>query len=442
MEALAPALGGPLAAVQAHLGALAVAALAMAALAAAFARWPAVGPLTLIAALPFRVPVEVGGTTANLLIPLYIALAAAVLTRAYQALRGGPVPPAGPRATHRLEWLGAAIVLLYALQSAYSSDFESALKQVVFFLAPFALMARLLLDARWDRNLLRAAFAILLVESLAFSLVGLWEYQTRHLLWNPKVINSNQFESYFRVNSVFWDPNIYGRYLAIAILCATAAMLWARRALPALALAGVCAVLWGGLVLSFSQSSFAALLAGLAVLAALRWNARWTAIASATALAGAILFVVAFGDTVRVDLGSRKSLDRATSGRLELVEGGLALAAERPVLGHGSGSFSRAYRGARRSGAREALSASHTEPITVAAEQGAGGLILYLALVAGALATLLRGRLTLARTAIAAAFAAIVFHSLAYAAFLTDPATWALLAIGVALSGPLTRPAP
>ena len=43
----------------------------------------------------------------------------------------------------------------------------------------------------------------------------------------------------------------------------------------------VAAFLFGGLVLTLSQSSFAALLAGMAVLAALRWSLRWTALACA-----------------------------------------------------------------------------------------------------------------------------------------------------------------
>ena len=47
-----------------------------------------------------------------------------------------------------------------------------------------------------------------------FAAIGFVEYATRHLFLNPKVIASNQFETYFRVNSLFFDPNIYGRFLA------------------------------------------------------------------------------------------------------------------------------------------------------------------------------------------------------------------------------------
>jgi hypothetical protein len=56
-------------------------------------------------------------------------------------------------------------------------------------------------------------------------------------------------------------------------------------------------------------------------------------------------------------------------------------------------------------------------------------------LLVTALATLLGGdvRRSLARSAVAACFVAILVHSLGYAGFLTDPATWALLGLGIAL---------
>jgi hypothetical protein len=92
---------------------------------------------------------------------------------------------------------------------------------------------------------------------------------------------------------------------------------------------------------------------------------------------------------------------------------------------------------------------SHTIPLTVAAEQGAIGVVAYLALL-GAVAALLfaglRAQLArradtraVARAAVAAAFCALVVHTLAYAAYLEDPLTWTLLALGAAL---VLRPAP
>ena len=70
---------------------------------------------------------------------------------------------------------------------------------------------------------------------------------------------------------------------------------------------------------------------------------------------------------------------------------------------------------------------------TVAAEQGLIGLAAYLALLVLAFRRLLRGAWRApARAAIAAGFAALVLHTWLYAAFLEDPVTWTLLAVGTA----------
>jgi hypothetical protein len=45
-----------------------------------------------------------------------------------------------------------------------------------------------------------------------------------------------------------------------------------------------------------------------------------------------------------------------------------------------------------------------------------------------------RVELTPARIGIAAAFAALLVHTIGYAAYLTDPVTWALLAVGGVLA--------
>jgi O-antigen ligase len=300
---------------------------------------------------------------------------------------------------------------------------------------PFALLFVLLRRRGWTPRLLHAALAVLLVVAVALAGVGFVEYATRHLFLNPKVIASNQLEDYFRVNSLFFDPNIYGRFLAVAMLLVAAWLLWAARPREVVATAALLAVLWGALVLTFSQSSFAALLAGLAVLAALRWRARPVVAIAAVALCAGGAFVALAPDAIRVDLGSSESADAATSGRYELISGGVRLFAERPVTGWGSGSFARQYRRAEHVSAERATSASHTIPVTVAAEQGVVGLAAYLLVVGFALVRLFRGaRQSPWRAACAAAFAALVVHSLMYAAFLEDPLTWALAGVGTALA--------
>lgn len=415
---------------------LAIAAAVIGALTYCFRRWPIVMPLAIIFAIPFRVPLTAGGDTANLLVPLYLVIAAAVVAT---ALRDWSEPPPG-HAPRALAWLLAAIVALYALQTLYSEDFSKGLQNLCFFFIPFTLAYRLLREVEWDARLLRWALIVIGAEATLFVLVGSVEYVTRSLFWNDQIIRSNEFHTYFRVNSVFWDPNVYGRYLALVTTIVTAAMLWARTRETFWLLTGLIAVLWIGLVPTFSQSSFLALLAGLAVLAAIRWSPKWTLAAVAVGLVGAVLVVLLVGGSGKIT-SDRLNVD--LSGRGSLVSGGLDLFAERPVWGYGSGSFQAAYRDHREN--KDApVTVSHTEPVTVAAEQGLIGLVAYLSLIVMALGTLGRAMFSrargaepaelAARAAVLAAFVALLVHTLAYAGFFEDPITWVLLAVGASLA--------
>jgi O-antigen ligase len=406
---------------------------------ALFVRRPTLFPVFAVATLPFRLPVEAGGESANLLVPLYLVVAAGGLAYAWQRLRG---EGEGERESGPLELALLAAVVLYALQAAYSEDFEQALKNVVFFYVPFALLFKLLVTARWTRQVAAACFGVIVVLALLFVAIGFWEYGTRDLLWNRKVIEANQFESYFRVNSLFFDPNIYGRFLALVMIGLTAVLLWGSRTREALVATATLAVLWGGLVLTFSQSSFAALLAGLAVLAALRWGPRLVLVAGGAAALAALVVVIAFPGVLKLDLGSERSIDKATSGRFDLMEGAVEMFAARPVFGFGSGSFSEVFRERELASSAQAATASHTTPLTVAAEQGVIGLAAYIAVLVAAFRVLFAGlgrlrerappEALVARGAVAAAFAALVFHTLLYASFLEDPITWTLLAVAIA----------
>jgi putative inorganic carbon (hco3(-)) transporter len=465
---------------------LIAAALAVAAiLAAAFRRWPLALPLAIVFALPFRIPLEAGGDTANLLVPLYLVIAGGVLAAALRDWRidqtaspaggvvGGTTPedasasaggggspaatgPAGPAL-----WLPrilAAVVVLYALQTLYSPDFSKSLQNVCFFFVPFSLVYALLRDVDWTQKLLALVLGVVAVEAVAFVIVGSVEYLTRELFWNDQVIRSNEFHTYFRVNSIFWDPNVYGRYLALAATIAMAALLWARERRTFAALTALIAVLWIGLVPTFSQSSFAALLGGLAVLAAIRWSVKWTLVAVGAAAVLGIVVVIFAGGVSKLN-PSRLNVD--TGGRANLVSGGAELFAHRPLWGYGAGSFPRAY-SEHVATKKTPVSVSHTQPITVAAEQGLIGLVAYAALLSTALWAMGSGLFAPraggtdlgdhpeellhrrgggsksvtgpARPALLAAFTALIVHTMAYAGFFEDPITWVLLAVGASLA--------
>jgi putative inorganic carbon (HCO3(-)) transporter len=414
--------------------------------AAAMLRWPILLPLLVVATLPFRVRLHVaGGDAVNLLVPLYVVVGSGVLATAVATLRGQTRLRRLPKP---LVLALVLVVCLYALQTIYSEDVAFAARNIGFFLIPFAILFSLLAEATWDRRLFKLALAVLLAEGVILALIGIGQFADQHVFWNGKLEASNDFHFYFRVNSLFWDPNIYGRYLVLSILLAATALLWVVKRSMALLLTGAVAVVFIGLVFAFSQTSFIALFVGLAVLAALRWSVRWAILATPVALVAIAVGVLFLAG------GSNESARTVTEGHSSLVSGGLKLAKQRPLYGYGSASFSKAF------GKEENVPAgdntiSHTEPVTVAAEQGVIGLLGYLALLAAALWTVFSGmrsiapglgapfkplgdgdrvELTPARIGIAAAFSALIVHTIGYAAYLTDPLTWALLAVGGVLA--------
>ena len=426
-------------------------ATALAALAEALRRVPILLPLLLVAALPFRVPIDVNGTDANLLLPLYAVIGAGAVGFALDAWRRPGVGEDRPSLL--LRGALAVAIILYALQAAYSEDIGFATRNVGFFLVPFAAMFALLARVEWTPRLLVAALGVLVGEALLFATVGIGQHLVGEIFWNSLLERSNDFHFYFRVNSLFWDPNIYGRYLALAAVLVMTLLVWTREPRRILQLAAIVAVVFAGLVFGFSQTSFLALLAGVAVICALRWSVRWTVIALPFATAAVLAAVVVIGGTSEAE----DDPEEVTSGRSTLIGGGIDLARAEPLIGHGSASFPEAFREQERvKSNRPAI--SHNEPVTVAAEQGAVGVVVYLALLAAAFSTLLggmrriapglgaperaigdpaegAGAVALARIAILAGFVALLVHTVGYAGYLTDPLAWALLAIGGSLAG-------
>lgn len=431
------------------------------------ARRPAVIAPLAVLALPFRVPVQSGGTTSNLLVPLYLVVATGSLAWIGTALIAGrrgraaarierrraedpgrhrardgetpsPPPAASPVAmllggrpgpARWVERLLALVIVLYAVQAAYSTDFVKALQNVVFFYVPFALLYCLLRELTWSSKMVRTCLLLTVALALTFSVIGFVEYATKTIILNPKLVVANDLHTYFTVNSVFFDPDIFGRYLAVVMTLLAVVLLYPRPQREQVAATLALAILWACLVLTLSRSSLGALLVGMAVLAALRWRPSRALVAATAVIALGAVAVAASPTT----FGLNQGINGASSGRGGLVSGGLGLFADRPVWGYGSGSFVAEYR-AHHQAVATTLSASHTIPITVAAEQGLIGELAYLALVALVLVGLVRGaRGDPVRSAVAAAFVALIFHTMLYADFLEDPTTWVLLAIGVAL---------
>ncbi len=432
-----PALSAPMILAGAVAGLVAVAVVA-----AIFVRWPRAVLPAALATLAFRVPLEIGSDSVKLLLPLYLTLAGAVVAHAWMSWRGRAVD--APRAPKLLDLTIVIYLALYALQSAWSGDPNVATQNFCFFYAPFALLYGLAATQRWDAKLLRTCLFTLVMVALVLVFAGYVEFARGRYLITIGGTQPSDFDPYFRVQSLFFDPNIYGRFLAVVMLVLTAVMLWTAKTKRVIGCAVVLALLWAGLVISLSQTSFAALLAGLVALACIRWRAKPILIGTGVVLLAGVVFALAFPSVTGVNLTSSKSAETTTSGRFDLITGAVTLWSEKPVFGWGSGDFSNAYKSGDLAKhtpfGSNVTTKSHTAPLTVAAEQGIVGFAAFVALLIAGFGAVFRrvGDMSrpgcVARIAVAAAFTAVFVHTLAYAAFLEDPLTWVLLGCAISLA--------
>ncbi|MBJ7470740.1 MAG: O-antigen ligase family protein [Solirubrobacteraceae bacterium] len=429
----------------------------LAAATAVFVRWPVLLPVLIAIAIPLRLPIVLGGESVNLLLPLYGLIGAGAVAFAVRArqrgkrlaqswdLRSGPSTADVLRdawtakslsgAAAAVPVLLAVSVVLYALRIPFSEDADRGVQTLCFFLVPFSVLFIVLREVHFDRpQLVRVGVALVGLALVAVAL-GNYEYVTGEVLWKQNVLDATSLNATVRVNSLFFDPNIYGRFLMVVLLGLLSALAWGARGWRVAVYAVLFAVIWVGLLFTYSQSSMLGLLVGALVLLGLRFGAGRAVGAGATLVVIGLVGVFVFSDQLRIDTGGgEQSCDVATSGRCELIMGGVRLFESKPIFGWGSGSYRVAYRQQEGATGVKAVAASHTIPITVAAEQGIIGLLAYLALIVAAVAALLRrARESMARAAIAAAFIAVIVHSWLYAAFLEDPLTWALLAVGLNL---------
>jgi putative inorganic carbon (HCO3(-)) transporter len=407
-----------------------VGVVAAAALAVFFRRWPWLLAMASLACAPARIPVSIGSTEANLLVPLYGVVAGGALLVAFQILRGDRrVRELGPMA-----WPLALLVAWSGLTLAWTDDLRQGAIDALFFVVPFGLLAVSVSRLPWKRRWLSLLAVQFVGMAAVFGAIGVYQWLTRDVFWNPKVIVGNAFAPFYRVNSIFWDPSIYGRFLVLAILVCLVVVLRGRSRELALAATAAIGVVWVGLLFSFSQSSFAALIAGTVLAAAFVWQ--WRALVGLGLVLAVVLSVGFSAGPVRSELLDRSSagLNNATSGRTSLLANGARIAVSHPLEGVGLGSFKRAY--ADRLGLRgrdPKKAASHNTPVTVAAETGFPGLLLLAWLLAAALVAPFRrvsptfeGRACLV---FGLAIAAVAVHSLFYNALFEDPMFWGLLGL-------------
>lgn len=408
--------------------------------------WPLVWFVLLGIALPIRIPVTIGKTDGNLLVPLYAVILLGLAAWIWGRLRGRFTSPAseGPRV---LTWPMAAFVGFLLVSSLWSADSAEAAKKAVFFYIPFVLLYCLTV-AWWPRARALTALAVTTIAGACVAAIaGLWQYTTEDIWWNQTLHQANVYSRFFRVNGIFFDPNILGRYLVVGILICVA-LAWVRRRPAELVLLAAATVLMtAGLFVTFSRSSALMLMVGLVLLATRAFGPTKALLTGFGLLvvAGAIAFGTS--GNVRHAVTDSHRLERVSEGRFDLMKGGLTIWRDQPITGAGLGGFQKRFEATLTpvEQRRVRVVISHNSPITVLSEGGVVSFALFLALIAGGGWAMVRGSreqgdIGWARWTLGAIAAGILVHSLLYAALFEDPFVWVAAAAAVALA--LSAPPP
>lgn len=396
------------------------------------ARRPWVWFLLLGLALPVRIPISVGGTDANLLVPLYGVIVVGLFTWFFMERRGLRVWRGTPLDLPILLFVGFSIVSL-----CWSSDIPQAATKITFFWIPFLIMY-VLAAQLWQRG---RALPVLGITTMAMavpvSLLAVGEYATRKVLWNHRLEQANVYSRFFRVNSIFYDPNILGRYLVLAMLIGVA-IAWLKRAdTRVLVAVGAAEIIYAaGLVVTYSRSSALMLMVGLFIMSLRLFRPRRVILV--TVIIGLVGFAgaVAGSHQVRDALTSTSRLSKVSEGRFDLVNGGVDMWRQHPIVGSGLGSFAKDYSQMLSAGElkKTRVVISHNAPVTVLSEEGAIGFALLawlsvIAVIVGIGATRDRDEdVGVPGAMMLAGIVGIFVHALLYSALVEDPYTWVLAA--------------
>ena len=345
-------------------------------------------------------PVGVSGTEALVTIAL-VAGGLALLTRRGEAGAREPARWAAP----------VAAFLLFALLSAsWAASLPDAAKELLKWgelAAAFVLVATTIRTVRQVKLLL----AMLFVGALAEAALGAYQFFFR--------VGPPSFEigRFFRAHGTFGQPNPFGGYMGMVLPLGVAVALWDRSTrwrVLALATAGACALAMG---MSQSRGAWLGAAGGIAALMMAAGRRTMAAVllgglvASLVALLGAFEALPAALTTRLAPLTQYFGVfdvrtivltpqNWAVVERMAHWQAAFAMWEARPLLGVGIGQYAFRYPDFYLAGWADPLGHAHNYYLNVAAETGAVGLALYLAMVASwALMALrlARGRVGLAR---------------------------------------------
>ena len=363
---------------------------ALGATAATFQRVPAAFAIAVFAVLPLRLPIQIGGETNFLLIPLYGVIAGGFLRGLWLCLaaaRGraadrerahaGTSRPRCATSRSRLPSRSSST----RSASAWSDNPTNAVRTVAFFLAPFASMLALLRDVRWHRKLVGQVLLASVIVALGFARPRAMAVRDARPSPQQGLKGREPAPPLLPRQLALPRPERPGPLSGARRRSASArgsrgSDRGARRSLGS----------WRRRCCSRRSPSptrrpaSSALAVGLGLLVWFRFGMRGFALAAALGGERPASSSSSAGPSADESVDKdRTDLAEASSGRTNLISGGIDLFQDAPIAGQGSGSFATSY---RREVDKVRKPVSHTEPITVAAEQGIIGLIPYFAVLA------------------------------------------------------------
>ncbi len=373
------------------------------ALAALFVRIPWALALVALACVPVGVDVDLGEAHGRLLVPLYATVAGAAFALMWRPRHG--------RDLGLVAWPLALLVALLGVSLLWSDEARAGATVLALFVLPLGVLALALARLRWRTGWSGILALELVALGVGLAIAGGVQYLTRDVAVGIGASVTSGW--YFPVSPAFDDPGAYARFLVVAIVSALAIALRVRDVRVWAPAAGAAIVAWLGLVVSFSQAAFVALGAAAVVLLVAAWWARGTFPAA---------LVITFGAAVAGSFAAVRADVLHVPGRRTgaSVYDAIQVALDHPVIGLGIG-------------ARTVRNAA----VTIAAEVGAGGLVLLAAAIVAAYVGLRAAR-TAGELALIVAVLAIAVDSVFRGELLRDPLFWGALGLSAAAA----RPAP
>ena len=422
-------------------------------------RYPDWAMPVVVVLAPLRIELPLKTGSSDLLVPLYLVLLAVAIAEVVvrDRLR---VPK--ERRTDPVRIALAVMIAVIAVSAlwtghGYVSDakaFVEALVKLFAFYLPFGVLYYVVYRYAVDVRKLSRLLTTFVASGAVLAVVGIVEYPTHLVIVNrAAAAHARALGQTFRVNSLFYDPNIFGRFLALVVIVGAALFLAARlrepsaqrrRALRLIAVAVALAAV--ALVATVSRSSVTGLLLGGIVLE-MAWLGRRKG--GLVALVTVVVLVAGVAGFTALRLPQQlpgrvlsvSGLNRITSGRVYLIQAGGRMFEKHPIAGLGLASFPVAFPHYRASSTQSlAVRDSHTTVVTIAAEQGLIGLAALTGLLITFFATTLRKRrfgadrrLYLWQAALVACVLSVFVHSMTYNAFFEDPYMWLFMALASAV---------